>query len=105
MTRWIAFVVLALGLGLIPTVSHAQDNLPLEVRADLLQGEINDALKAGDFPKALQGMDAYRKLGRPIAPSLLYLEARASVAAGDLARAKRVFEQYFSDGGQQDSGY
>jgi len=101
----VAVVLFALASNFHIFPAFAQDNLPIEVRADLLQGEINDALKAGDFPKALQGMDAYRKLGRPIAPSLLYLEARASVAAGDLVRAKRVFEQYFAGGGQQDAGY
>jgi len=100
----VIFAVFVLTCG-IQKGASAQQNLPVEVQADLLHGEINDALKAGDFPKALQGMDAYRKLGRPVAPSLLYLEARASVAAGDLVRAKRVFEQYFSSGGQQDSGY
>lgn len=107
MVRRSSFLLLASCLSTIalPVVSFAQDALPASVQADLLQNQIGDAVKAGDFDKALSDFDRYRALGVPLAPSMLYLEARASIAANDLLRAKRVFEQYFTGGGQSDPNY
>lgn len=85
--------------------AHAQSNLPPAVRAELLAADAGDAIKTGDFALALKKLEEYRTLGIAVPPGILYLEARAALAADDLIRSKRVFEEYFSGGGQTDPNY
>lgn len=97
----------ALALACAVTVggAHAQDDLPVEVRFDILRLEFDNAVREGRHREVLARAEAMRKLGQPLPPEMPFFEARAFHALGAHAMAQRSLTAYLRSTGREGANY
>jgi hypothetical protein len=94
-------LALIAALALTPLIAAAQDeNLPPEVRFDILRLELDAAARAQRHKEVLVIADRMRKMGLEVPAEMPYLEARAFHALGAGTMARDALVQYLKSNGR-----
>ena len=95
----VAAIVLA--LGSLPGPATAQQDLPLEVQTDLAMLEFERAVTGKDPATILAAIDKVRALSPALAAGdMLFFEAEAAMATGDMPRAEAALNQFVTSVGR-----
>src|SRR5690348_4741656 len=86
----IALALLCAGLG----PASSQNALPPGVHADLLRQKIITAVKHNDLETVVMATDQYKKLGVPMPPAFLLVEAKAEHRLGDSVKAFSTLQAF-----------
>ena len=101
-------LLLLLAASLLAGPAWAQSDLPLEVREDMVKGQVVEALKSREFSDLYLAMDEYRALekeGAKVPAGLFFAEAEAARSDGDIARARRALDDYFRVASKDHAAY
>ena len=85
--------------------SLASAQLPPEVKADLLQEQIVDSLKAKDYRTVKDKIFEYKNLGVVVPPAILLINAKIAIQEQDFQEGQSSLEEYFNAGGKEHKSY
>lgn len=101
----LAAIAMSISIAALPAAASAQANLPVEVRADLLQNRIIAHLESGELTEAKEALAEYRKLDIQMPITLILVDAKIAANLGEHGRAKSALEEYLGRAGRTATGY
>ncbi|MGB3805858.1 MAG: hypothetical protein WA936_01525 [Erythrobacter sp.] len=104
-SKFLASIVIGVSVVGSPTAVLGQANLPVEVRADLLQNRIIAHLESGELTKARDALDEYRKLDVMMPITLILVDAKIATNLEDHERARSALEEYLNRADRTSAGY
>ena len=103
---WLSVVAMAGALTFGSSFQAMSQNLPLDVEIDIAMAALEQAMNAENHAETLAQIDLIRDLDPDLTSGeLLFFEALAAKATGDIPRADTALTRFLSDVGQQSASY
>ncbi|MEQ8601113.1 MAG: tetratricopeptide repeat protein [Devosia sp.] len=103
---WLSVLAMAGALTFGSSFQAMSQSLPLEVEIDIAMAALEQAMNAENHAETLAQIDLIRDLDPDLTSGeLLFFEALAAKATGDIPRADAALVRFLSDVGQQSASY